>query len=42
MKTITSDNIIELLKQVTDDKLYEKIINLAVSSSSSSLKSFEK
>ncbi|XP_070036617.1 uncharacterized protein [Nicotiana tomentosiformis] len=29
MKTITSDNVIELLKEVTDDKLREKIIKLA-------------
>ncbi|KAG5599209.1 hypothetical protein H5410_030579 [Solanum commersonii] len=43
MNTITSDNVIELLKEVTDNKFREKIINLATSNeaSSSSSKLFE-
>ncbi|KAG5599733.1 hypothetical protein H5410_031103 [Solanum commersonii] len=43
MNTITSDNVIELLKEITDSKLREKIINLATSNeaSSSSSKPFE-
>ncbi|KAG5600300.1 hypothetical protein H5410_031670 [Solanum commersonii] len=43
MNTITFDNVIELLKEVTDNKLREKIINLAISNeaSSSSSKPFE-
>ncbi|KAG5590679.1 hypothetical protein H5410_041193 [Solanum commersonii] len=43
MNTITSDNLIELLKEITDRKLREKIIDLATSNeaSSSSSKPFE-
>ncbi|KAG5599206.1 hypothetical protein H5410_030576 [Solanum commersonii] len=43
MNTITSDNVMELMKEVTDNKLCEKIINLANSNeaSSSSSKPFE-
>ncbi|KAG5590514.1 hypothetical protein H5410_041028 [Solanum commersonii] len=43
MNTITSDNVIEFLKEVTDSKLREKIINSTTSSeaSSSSSKPFE-
>ncbi|KAG5595801.1 hypothetical protein H5410_037033 [Solanum commersonii] len=43
MNTITSDDMIELLKEVTDSKLHEKITNLATSNeaSFSSSKPFE-
>ncbi|KAG5579977.1 hypothetical protein H5410_050604 [Solanum commersonii] len=43
MNTITSDNVIELLKEVTDSKLCEKIINFTTSNeaSPSSSKPFE-
>ncbi|KAG5598831.1 hypothetical protein H5410_030201 [Solanum commersonii] len=43
MNTITSDNVIELLKEIIDSKLREKIIDLAASNetSSSSSKPFE-
>ncbi|KAG5579990.1 hypothetical protein H5410_050617 [Solanum commersonii] len=43
MNTITFDNVIELLKEVTDSKLREKIINLTTSNeaSPSSSKPFE-
>ncbi|KAG5599891.1 hypothetical protein H5410_031261, partial [Solanum commersonii] len=43
INTITSDNVIELLKEITDSKLQEKIINLATSNEarSSSSKPFE-
>ncbi|KAG5610179.1 hypothetical protein H5410_021460 [Solanum commersonii] len=36
MFTITADNVIELLKEVTDNTLHEKIIQLATSKTSSS------
>ncbi|KAG5596139.1 hypothetical protein H5410_037371 [Solanum commersonii] len=36
MFTITADNVIELLKEVTDNTLHEKIIQLAASKTSSS------
>ena len=43
MNTITFDNVIELLKEITDSKLREKIIDLATSNEaiSSSSKQFE-
>uniref|UniRef100_M1DFK9 Zinc knuckle family protein n=1 Tax=Solanum tuberosum TaxID=4113 RepID=M1DFK9_SOLTU len=42
INTITSDNVIELLKEVTDNNFREKIIQLAVYNSTSSSKSIEK
>ncbi|WMV13412.1 hypothetical protein MTR67_006797 [Solanum verrucosum] len=40
--TITSDNVIELLKEFTDNYLQEKIIQFAVNNKASSSNSFEK
>ncbi|KAG5619565.1 hypothetical protein H5410_004783 [Solanum commersonii] len=42
INTITSDNIIELLKEVTDNNLHEKIIQLNVNNNISSSKNVEK
>ncbi|KAG5581604.1 hypothetical protein H5410_052231 [Solanum commersonii] len=42
INTITSDNVIELLKEVTDNNLREKIIQLAVYNNASSSKTIEK
>ena len=36
VKTITSENVLELLKEVTDEKLRDKILHLATPKSSSS------
>ncbi|KAG5630947.1 hypothetical protein H5410_002664 [Solanum commersonii] len=41
MNTITSDYVIELLKEIADSKLCEKIINLATSNEASSSTHFE-
>ncbi|KAG5571214.1 hypothetical protein H5410_060980 [Solanum commersonii] len=41
MNTMTSDNVIEILKEVTDHRLCEKNINLATSNEASSSKPFE-
>ncbi|KAG5632659.1 hypothetical protein H5410_004376, partial [Solanum commersonii] len=42
INTITFDNVIELLKKVTDNNLREKIIQLAVNNNTSSSKTIEK
>ncbi|KAG5631561.1 hypothetical protein H5410_003278 [Solanum commersonii] len=42
LNTITSDNVIELLKEVTDNSLHEKIIQLAANNKASSSNIVEK